>query len=412
MLNIILTQKIQYIYAMLAKLTTPYKGLSTEVWLLALVTLINRAGAMVIPFMSLYLTNYLNFSLGQVGWIMTCFGIGSVFGVYLGGKLSDKIGYYKVMYGSLILTGLMFFILQVITQFYLICLGVMCLSLIADAFRPAMWVALSDYSKEANRTRSVTLVRLAINLGFSMGPALGGFIIANISYQGLFWIDGLTCLIAGIIIFKALYQKNNVEEDNTTKEQVIKLSPFKDKQFIIFWFAMFLIGFTFMQYFSTLPIYYNEKLYLSEDQIGMLLSLNGLLIFFFEMPIVHYFESSKLTKIKLVILGTFLLVLSFFVLNISPWVGMAVVGMILMSFGEILGFPFSNAYAMNRSKKGNQGTYMAMYSMTFSVAHILGPNIGMHLTENYGFAFTWYVMAALLLISCSLLYWLHTFIQD
>ena len=129
--------------------------------------------------------------------------------------------------------------------------------MVADAFRPAIWVALADYSNEENRTRSVTLIRLAINLGFSMGPAIGGFIIANISYQGLFWVDGITCLIASIIILKYLYQKRS---DKESKEEVkkVKQSPYKDKQYMIFWFAMFLIGFTFMQYFSTVPLFYSQ----------------------------------------------------------------------------------------------------------------------------------------------------------
>jgi hypothetical protein len=36
---------------------------------------------------------------------------------------------------------------------------------VADMFRPAMFVSLATYSKPENRTRSLTLVRLAVNLG-------------------------------------------------------------------------------------------------------------------------------------------------------------------------------------------------------------------------------------------------------
>ncbi|NCT19357.1 MAG: MFS transporter, partial [Flavobacteriia bacterium] len=76
-------QKIYFNYV------ASFKGLSKEIWLLALVTFINRAGAMVIPFLSLYLVNSLGFTLPQVGWIMTCFGIGSLVGTWIGGKLTD-----------------------------------------------------------------------------------------------------------------------------------------------------------------------------------------------------------------------------------------------------------------------------------------------------------------------------------
>ena len=101
-----------------------FKGLSTEVWWLSLITLINRAGTMVIPFLSLYLTKSLNFTLKDVGWIMTCFGLGSVLGSWLGGKLTDKIGYYKVMKTSLFLTGVLFIALQFVTTFTGFCIGI------------------------------------------------------------------------------------------------------------------------------------------------------------------------------------------------------------------------------------------------------------------------------------------------
>ena len=101
-----------------------FKGLSKEVWWLSLITLINRAGTMVIPFLSLYLTKDLNFSLSDVGWIMSFFGLGSVIGTWLGGKLTDKIGYYKVMFVSLFLTGFLFVFLQYLTTFEEFCAGI------------------------------------------------------------------------------------------------------------------------------------------------------------------------------------------------------------------------------------------------------------------------------------------------
>ena len=130
-----------------------------------------------------------------------------------------------------------------ITGFYMLCLGIFSLTIFADTFRPAVWVALDDYSEDDNRTRSVTLIRLAINLGFSMGPALGGLLITYVSYRSLFWVDGLTCLIAGLIIIRYLSQKSQVKKPNKHME-LPKLSPYKDGRYLVFWFAMFLIGFT------------------------------------------------------------------------------------------------------------------------------------------------------------------------
>ena len=116
-----------------------FEGLSREVWWLALITFINRAGTMVIPFLSLYLTEDLNFSLSNVGWILSAFGLGSVVGSWLGGQLTDKFGYYKVMAYSLFLTGLAFISLQYLKSFNAICFGIFMVMVIADSFR-RLWM--------------------------------------------------------------------------------------------------------------------------------------------------------------------------------------------------------------------------------------------------------------------------------
>ena len=156
-----------------------FRGFRREVWILALITFINRAGTMVLPFLSKYLKEDLLLSYSQVGWIMVCFGFGSMLGSWVGGKLSDKIGFYKIMIFSLFTSGVLFFFLQYVTSFWALCVSMFTIMVIADMFRPAMFVSLGTYAKPENRTRALTLVRLAVNLGFAAGPALGGLIILS-----------------------------------------------------------------------------------------------------------------------------------------------------------------------------------------------------------------------------------------
>jgi len=374
-----------------------FKGLSKEVWWLALITLINRAGTMVIPFLSLYLIKSLHFTLSDVGWIMSFFGLGSVVGSWLGGKLTDKIGSYKIMYASLFLTGILFIAMQYVNTFEGFCGGIFLLMLIADAFRPAMFVALSSYSKPENKTRSVTLIRLAINLGFSAGPAVGGLIITTIGYAGLFWIDGVTCIFAAILLLNVLHPKKARILDEVKVDNPI--SAYSDKAFWVFLIAMMLFGVVFLQYFSTIPLYYKDVHFLSELEIGLLMGMNGLIIFLLEMPLIKWLENSKNTKVGLMFIGVILTALSFLVLNTTSWVGILIVGMLLMTIGEMIAFPFSNAFAMERAKKGNQGEYMALYSISFSFAHIFGHNSGMQFIDKFGFSITWNIVTGLAILS-------------
>ena len=367
-----------------------FRGLSKEVWWLALITLINRAGTMVIPFLSLYLTESLDFKLSDVGWIMSFFGLGSMVGSWLGGKLTDTFGAYKVMFLSLLGTGVAFILMQFVSTFVGFCLGIFLLMLIADMFRPAMFVALSSYSKPENKTRSVTLIRLAINLGFSAGPAIGGMIIISLGYSSLFWIDGVTCLLAGFLLLKILNPKKAKVLDEIKVENPV--SAYSDKAFLVFLIGIMLFGAVFLQYFSTMPLYYKEVHYLSEMEIGLLLGLNGFVIFLLEMPLVKWLENGKYTKSGLMLFGAILTALSFVIINLTSWVGVLVVAMMLMTIGEMIAFPFSNAFAMDRAKKGNQGEYMALYSIAFSFAHIFSHNSGMQLVNSLGFESTWNIV--------------------
>ena len=383
-----------------------FKGLSKEVWWLALITLINRSGTMVIPFLSLYLNKSLNFSISDVGIIMSFWGLGSLVGTWLGGKLTDKIGNYKVMFSSLLLTGVFFFLLKYVTTFVGFCAGIFTVMLVADIFRPAMFVALSAYSKTENKTRSVTLIRLAINLGYSAGPAIGGFIISQIGYASLFWVDGITCAFAAILLIKVLNPKKSKVLDEVKVENPV--SVYKDKAFWIFFIAMFIFGFTFLQYFSTMPLYYKDVRLLSEFEIGLLMGFNGFFIFLFEMPLIKWLEDTFNDKVKLIIYGLFLVGLSFLVLNLSSWFGVLVIGILLMTIGEMIAFPFSNSFALERGKKGNQGEYMAMYAISFSLANIFSHNTGMQLIEKYGYMFTWNIMTVIALIGVLILFLLRS----
>ncbi len=376
-----------------------FKGLSPEIWWLALITFINRAGTMIIPFLSLYLIKDLEFSLSQVGWIMSAFGVGSFLGGWIGGKLTDKIGYYKVMFWSLLLTGFLFIGLQYVTTFGGFMVAIFIIMTVADTFRPAMFVSLNAYSKPENQTRSLTLIRLAINLGFSFGPFLGGLIIAGLGYNGLFWIDGLTCILA-IVVFKAvLKEKAFIKKEKEVEDINLNSSVFSDKPYWIFLVIVFLMGFTFMQLFSTMPLYYVDVYGLTEVQIGLLMSMNGIIIFLTEMPLIHKLEESSINRIKIIVFALILFAASFFVLNISVGISILVISMIIITVAEMLAFPFTNAFAMTRAVKGKEGLYMALYTMAFSLAHIFSAKTGMEVIDRFGFDANWYLMGFLSLIA-------------
>jgi predicted MFS family arabinose efflux permease len=388
-----------------------FKGFSREIWILTIITFINRAGTMVLPFLSKYLKEDLNFTYGEVGWIMVAFGFGSMLGSWLGGKLSDKIGFYKVMVFSLFSSGVFFFILQYITSFLGLCIGMFSIMTLADMFRPAMFVSLGVYAKPENRTRSLTLVRLAVNLGLAAGPALGGLIIMGVGYKGLFWVDGISCIIAILIFALLVKEKKKASHQDPHASILEAASVFKDKIFWIFLFVSFVTAMVFFQLFTTLPLYHHEMFGLTEFQTGLLMTLNGLLIFALEMPIVSYFERKKVQKLKIILWGSLLMAISFYSLLINVWAGILVISMLIISIGEIFAFPFSNTFAMSRAPRGHEGRYMALYTMSFSLAHIVSSKMGMEIIGYLGYQVNWFVMGTFGIAAVACCIWIQKLLK-
>jgi len=383
-----------------------FRGFSREIWILTLITFINRAGTMVLPFLSKYLKEDLHFSYNEVKWILISFGLGSIVGSWLGGKLSDKIGFYKIMIFSLLTCGIAFFGLQFITSFEGLLVAMFFIMVVADMFRPAMFVSLGAYAKPENRTRALTLVRLAINLGFAAGPALGGLLIMSVGYKGLFWVDGATCILAILIFWiKVKEKKKSKYSDNEHPGEILTHPVFKDRPFWIFLGATLITGILFFQLFTTIPLYHKEQFNLSELQTGLLLTLNGVLIFFLEMPIVSYIERHKINKLKVITLGCLAMAISLYLLLITQWAGILIIMMLFMTFGEMFVFPFSNSFAMSRAPKGHEGRYMAIFTMSYSTAHILSAEAGIDIIRLFSYQNNWFFMGTLGVIGVLLFVW-------
>jgi predicted MFS family arabinose efflux permease len=218
----------------------------------------------------------------------------------------------------------------------------------------------------------------------------------NIGYRGLFWADGATCIIAILIFWlKVKEKKKTAYRDKVHPGEVFTHSVFKDKPFMIFLFTCLISGILFFQLFTTIPLYHKEQFNLTELQTGLLLTLNGLMIFFLEMPLVSYVERHKISKVKVVATGVLLMAISLFLLLINTWAGVLIIMMLFMTFGEMFSFPFSNSVALSRAPKGHEGRYMAIYTMSFSSAHILSTKMGMEIIEYFGYQINWLVMGTL-----------------
>jgi predicted MFS family arabinose efflux permease len=182
--------------------TESFRGLPGRAWWMALVVLVNRSGSMVFFFLPLYLTSQKGFSVVEAGRMVSVWGLGSLAGSYIGGWLSDRLGTKAVQASSLAASGAGFILLGFLDGSVVLAAAVFILSLLSESFRPANITAFAEACGEAGRARGFTLLRLAHNLGFAVGPVLGGFFAASGCYACLFWVDGLTSLAAAVVMLR------------------------------------------------------------------------------------------------------------------------------------------------------------------------------------------------------------------
>lgn len=362
---------------------------------------------MVLPFLGIYMTTALGFSLKEAGFVLSCFGAGAVVGSVVGGWLTDRLGHFKVQVSSLLLAVPVFILLPFLKGLAALSIGVFILSCITEIFRPANSVSISHYARPENITRAFSLNRMALNLGFSMGPALGGF-FAAISYHLLFYGNAFSSAVAGIVFyfyFRHRESRRMKEKDKEVLQDKTKgKSPWKDSDFLVFSVLCLLFSICFFQLLNTLPLYYKEVYQLENWDIGLLLAFNGVVVFTLEMFLVSISEKF-LSISRIIILGMVLCAAAFMVLITGMHVSILYLSMFLLSVSEIFIMPFTATVAIRRATKNREGAYMGLNSLSFSAAHIVSPILGTAIAAKFGFDRLWEATALLSVITAAGFWW-------
>lgn len=374
-----------------------YRGLSRPAWLLAMVMLVNRTGAMVLPFLGIYMTKALGFNIKEAGVVLACFGLGAVTGSWLGGWLTDRFGNFWVQALSLFVSIPLFLIIPLFTSVEALAMIIYTLSVVTESFRPANSVSVARYARPENLTRAFSLNRMAINLGFSVGPALGGF-LASISYQWIFYGNALGAFVACVIFIVSFYNRKGsvrAKSKEAMDASTAPRSPYRDWVFLLFSLLCCIYASCFFQLLSTLPLFYQKAHLLDEKAVGIILGFSGFVVVVFEMLLVHLSER-RLSYASSICLGTAICAISFALLPIPTGWWILYLSIFLMSISEILAMPFMASVAVKRAHRQTQGAYMGLNALAFSAAHVFSPFLGTRIADQFGFYTLWWGTAIVL----------------
>jgi len=383
----------------------PWRGLRQlprEIWILFAATLVNRCGTMVLPFLVLYLTRELKISASHAALALTVYGIAALLTMPVSGWLTDRFGSLFVMRGSLLLSGFMLFLFPLAHHFAAILGITFAFAILNESVRPPSLALVSELVKPPQRKQAFALSRLAVNLGMSVGPAIGG-ILALYSFRILFFADGVTSILAALVLmfgWPATLRTNASEPKWDDPEDlgreieaegpsllaashpVADLRAFRNRRMLYFLVALIPTQLVFFQLTSTVPLFLVHYLRLPESIYGTVFTLNTLMIVVLELPLNN--AMAQWSHRRTLTLGAFLYAIGFgsFALAKGPMGIFAAV--VVWTFGEMILMPGSAAYAAEIAPTGRRGEYMGLYTMSFSFAFSLGPWLGAMLLERHG----------------------------
>lgn len=365
------------------------KGLPQDIWVLALASLINRVGTMVLPFLVLYLTRDLGFSAANAGIALGVYGFGSIVVSPVAGRICDITGPLPIMRASLMGSGVLLLLFPFVRSFSGIIAITFIWAIVTECFRPATLTLVAQIATAEQRKPAYALVRLAINLGMSIGPAAAGF-LAERSFHWIFIVDGSTTIAAGIVLLCvpfAVTRQFASEKDANAAHRSSSGTILGDHRFMFFLAAIFLMGVVFFQHEGPLSLFLVQDLNLSPAFYGMLFTINTLLIVFIEVPLnaatAHWPHHRALA------LGAFLFAIGSGAFAFASGPDLIIAGVVVWTFGEMMLFPQASAYVAEIAPPSRRGEYMGAYSLAFNLAFAVAPWAGIVAFDRYGARFLW-----------------------
>lgn len=368
------------------------RGLPREAWVLFLTTLINRSGTMVLPFLVLYLSRARGFSAARAGFTLTVYGIGALVSAPIAGWLCDRIGPRRVMVATLFLSGTILFVFPLARHFNTILVLTFIWAVVSEGFRPAVMTDIADAVPPERRKAAIALIRLAINIGMSIGPAVGG-LLATVAFPVIFVVDATTSIVAGIVLAAVLKRDRPDRQAHPplgAAPAAPALAPRDGRRALLFAYfllAMLPVEIVFFQHEAAMPLFLVRDLGISEALYGALFTVNTLLIIALEVPITA--ATTHWPHRRALALGAFLFACGFGALAFTKSYLAVVASVIVWTFGEMVLLPTSGAFVADLAPAAKRGTYMGLYSMGFSVAFAIGPWLGTAVLERFGSTALW-----------------------
>jgi MFS family permease len=347
---------------------------------------VSRLAGFLQIFLVLFLTHR-GFSPGQAGLALTLYGAGSVLGTTLGGYLSDRLSARAATLISMGGSAVLIISIIYIKVYAILLVVVFLVSCVGLFFRPAAQAMLTDLTPSSSLVMVTALYRLCLNLGTSAAPLLGVALI-SVSYNLLFWAEGLAALIYGLIAMNFLPKKAKPAEPAADAEPAPAAKPssgyrvvLADWRYLFYLAAVLFVTLAYVQYTAALPLaIVHAKL--SLWWYSAVVTLNAVVVASCEVLATRYVQNWPLRLTALAGFGLVALGYGIYGIGIMPV--FLILGMLIWTGSEIIGAPTTFAYPGMVAPPNMRGRYFGAMQSTFGLGTALGPVIGVTLWNHLG----------------------------
>jgi predicted MFS family arabinose efflux permease len=385
-----------------------YHRFEPGVWVVTVIQFFTVIGfSICMPFLSLYLYQDRGLSMTMVGLILLAAGLCSAVSQALGGALSDRFGRRPILLAaasvSIFLYSGLAVLIGISAPVWAIAITYIAGRSILTTTRPVISAVVADFTSKQRLTEAYGILRIGANIGWAAGPAIGGYLATFLPYGWLFGVPVLTCAIVSLIVFFFLRESSHRTNRRVGVRSI--LPPAGDRAFLVFTMVSLLLFIVMGQMASTLSIFAVDKVGFSTAQYGLLLTLNGLIVIFFQYPVTLALR--RLAKFRALILGSLLYVFGYLSFGWITQFGWALGAMAIITAGEIIHSPVTLSVIGELSPQDQRGRYMGFFGLSETIGIAMGPLVGGLLLDAFpsDMKLVWAPIASIALIAAIGYYW-------
>ena len=394
----------------LQKITSIYHEYPKTFWTLVMVTFIDSLGGFLLfPFFALYITSKFKVGMTEVGVLFALFSVSSFIGSTLGGALTDRLGRKGISIFSLISTSFSSVAMGLVNSLHAFFVLALLVGIFTDTAGPARQAMVADLLPEEKRAQGYGIIRVAFNVSAVIGPAIGGF-MATRSYLLLFIADAIISLISAILVAVTLPETKPEAKPGAAHESLTGtfggyFRVLRDTTFLMFMGASLLATLVYMNINTTLGVYLRDTHGIPTSGYGWLISLNAVMVVLFQFAITRRIE--KKPPLMMMALGTVLCTIGFAMYGFVSTYILFMLAMVIITLGEMLWAPVSQALVAQFSPEDMRGRYMAVYGFSWGIPYAVGPYLAGLIMDNADPCLLWYAAGMVGILAVAGFLYLH-----